>query len=133
MTDDFELDELSKALNDDDVSHAVLPDPKAEAIDPEDDRDNWPEIEIDYEDGKPNFEFLAASGTRKNGKPFNHELRVMRGTPVAVPPSIVNMLRETKRTTYRQRRDPETGRNVMVPEDRPPIPWRLVEKGKYVK
>lgn len=100
-------------------------------LDPEEDKANWPKIFIDFEDGKPNYEYLGVSGTMKDGRPFTHTLQVMRGVDASVPPSIVNMLRSTKETRYNQVPDPTTGRMNLVRTERSPIPWRLVEKGKY--
>ena len=102
-------------------------------LDPEQDRDNWPTILIDMEDEKPNYEFLSTSGTMKDGTPFNHDLQVQRGIGVKVPPSIVHTLEEAVSTHYVQRRDPQTGKNIMIRQDRSAIPWRLVHKGKYIE
>jgi len=101
-------------------------------IDPEYDRENWPTIMIDMEDGKPNYEFLSVHGTLKNGEPFDHDLKVMRGVNVQVPPSVVNMLRTAVSAHYVQRQDPVTGTSIMVRSDRSAIPWRLVRGGKYI-
>lgn len=100
-------------------------------IDPEDDRENWPTIIIDAADGMPNYEFVAAHGTKKNGSVFGHELQIMRGVEVQVPPSVVYGLRDTMATHYIQRRDPLTGQNIMIKQERSSIPWRLVKGGKY--
>lgn len=147
--DEFDLNE---ALDGADVKPQKVPAKKAaKKIDPEDDRKNWPVIRIARVKGLPNFHYLSASGTRPGpmnsdgtpktdakdkpilGKPFNHELKVMRGVDVPVPPSIVNMLNSTFRTEYEQTYDPITGRGVLEASDVPPIPWQLVEKGKYIK
>ncbi len=105
---------------------------KAEKVlDPEEDKENWPTIFIDFEDGKPNYEFLGCSGTMKDGRPFTHTLQVMRGVDVKVPPSIVNMLRTSREARYHQVQDPVSGRLTMVRNDRSSIPWRMTEKGKY--
>lgn len=101
-------------------------------IDPEDDRVNWPTIIIDSEDGKPNYEFIAAHGTKKDGTPFDHELQVMREVEVKVPPSVIYLLRESTATHYTQRRGPDN-RVQLVAQKRAPIPWRLVDGGKYIK
>jgi hypothetical protein len=101
------------------------------ALDPEMDRDNWPVIHIESEEGKPNYEFLAVHGTLQNGKPFDHELQVQRGVDVAVPPSIVFMLRNAIATHMKQVRNPQTGLNDRVFVDRSAIPWRLIKGGKY--
>lgn len=100
-------------------------------IDPEDDRANWPTIHIEMEADKPNYEFLLASGTKKDGSPFHHELQVMRGVDVQVPPSVVYALRDAVAAHYVQRRDPTTGRNHLIRMDRSAIPWRLIKAGKY--
>ncbi len=107
------------------------PEVEAPFIDPEDDKDNWPVIMIDPEDGKPNYEFLSVSGTKKNGKPFNHDLQVMRGVHVPVPPSIVNMLNVAVSSHFTQIRDPQTGERKMVRDERSSVPWRLIKPGKY--
>jgi len=101
-------------------------------IDPEYDRENWPTILIDMEDGKPNYEFLSVHGTLGNGEPFDHDLKVMRGVNVQVPPSVVNMLRTAISAHYTQRKDPVTGTNIMIRSDRSAVPWRLVRGGKYI-
>ena len=104
---------------------------KAGAIDPEDDRDNWPVIHIEMEDGKPNFEYVAAHGTKRDGTPFGHELQVMRGVDAKVPPSIIYCLRDAVSDHYVQRRDPMTGQMTMEKQNRSAIPWRMVKGGKY--
>lgn len=104
---------------------------QARKLDPEEDRENWPTIFIDFEDGRPNYAFLGASGTMKDGRPFNHQLQVQRGVDVKVPPSIVNMLRTSKERHGRQVEDPVTGRMVMNHYDKSSEPWRLIEKGAY--
>lgn len=101
-------------------------------IDPELDRANWPVIHIEMEDGKPNWEYIASHGTLKNGDPFGHELQVMRGVDVAVPPSIVNTLREAVATHHVPRRDPATGKLRLERQDRSAIPWRLIKAGKHI-
>jgi hypothetical protein len=103
-------------------------------LDPEEDKANWPTIFVDFEDGKPNYEFLGVSGTMKDGRPFTHTLQIQRGVEgVPVPPSIVNMLSSTKETRFVQSQDPVTGRMNMTRTERAPIPWRLIEKGKYCR
>ena len=104
---------------------------KGKVLDPEEDRENWPTIFIDFEDGKPNFEFVGVRGTMKDGRPFTHELRIQRGVDVQVPPSVVNFLKISKEARYTQTPDPVTGRMTMNRTDRAPLPWRLIEKGKY--
>lgn len=101
-------------------------------IDPEMDRENWPTIIIEMEEGKPNYEFVTSHGTMKNNKPFGHELQIMRGVEVPVPPSIVESLQRTVATHFVPRRDPVTGRLNMERQDRSAIPWRLVKAGKYL-
>lgn len=113
------------------IAASTPPAKKTKALDPEEDRANWPTIFIDFEDGKPNYEYVGVSGTMKDGRPFTHSLQVQRGVDVVVPPSVVNMLRTTKQTHYHQTADPVTGRQVMHQNDRAPLPWRLIEKGKY--
>jgi hypothetical protein len=132
MSDEFGLtdEQLNAELTKDNKAPAKKV-AAAKNIDPEDDRDNWPVIQVDHEDGKSNFEFISVSGTKKDGKPFTHDLRVMRGVDVPVPPSVVGMLRSSMRAHYHQTQDPTTGRNIMHKTERPPIPWRMVEKGKY--
>jgi hypothetical protein len=103
------------------------------AANPETDRENWPVIHIESEEGKPNYEFLAVQGTLPNGKAFGHELQVQRGVDVAVPPSIVLMLRDAIATHMRQVRNPQTGLNDRVFSDRSAIPWRLIKGGKYLQ
>ncbi len=105
---------------------------KAE-LDPEEDRENWPIIHIEMEDEKPNYEYLAAHGTMQNGEPFGHELQVMRGIDVAVPPSIVYSLRDAIGSHYASRRDPRTGKTELIKQDRSAVPWRLVNPGPHVK
>jgi hypothetical protein len=111
------------------IPEDLAPAKKTKSIDPEDDRKNWPVIHIDFEDGKSNFEFLAARGTKKDGSPFNHELKVQRGVDVAVPPSVVNMLRTSIAARYHQGDLSQPVRRT----DRSALPWQLVEKGKYIK
>jgi hypothetical protein len=101
-------------------------------IDPEEDRENWPIIHIEMEDEKPNYEYLAAHGTMQNGQPFGHELQVMRGVDVAVPPSIVYALRDAISSHYSSRRD-SSGKTSLVKQDRSAVPWRLVNPGPHVK
>lgn len=107
--------------------------PRRATLDPEDDRENWPTIHIEMEDGKPNYEFLAMHGTKKNGQPFGHELQVMRGVDVKVPPSIVNMLRMAVAAHYVPTRDPQTGKSKLQRQDRSSVPWRLIHGGKYIQ
>jgi len=144
---EFNLDDV---LNDAPVNHE-MPEQVAKKIDPEDDRENWPVIRIARVKGLPNFHYCATSGTRPGpmmadgtpkldakgkpilGKPFNHELKVMRGVDVPVPPSIVNMLRTSERTEYEQQYDPTTGRGFLGASEVPPIPWQLVEKGPHIQ
>jgi len=125
-------------LNDADLEAALEPAAKArkpktveKVLDPEEDRENWPTIFIDFEDKKPNYEFVGVSGTMKDGRPFTHSMQIQRGVDAKVPPSVVNMLRSTKQTVYHQSPDPMTGRMNMNRSDRAPLPWRLIEKGKY--
>ena len=99
-------------------------------IDPEDDRENWPTIYIEMEDGKPNYEFVASHGTKKDGSSFGHDLQIMRGVDVQVPPSIVNTLKEMVATHYVPKRGPD-GRAFLDRQDRSSIPWKLVRGGKY--
>ena len=101
-------------------------------LDPEEDRENWPIIHIEMEDEKPNYEYLAAHGTMQNGQPFGHELQVMRGVDVAVPPSIVYALRDAISSHYSSRRD-SSGKTSLVKQDRSAVPWRLVNPGPHVK
>ncbi len=101
-------------------------------LDPEEDRGNWPIIHIEMEDEKPNYEYLAAHGTMQNGQPFGHELQVMRGVKVAVPPSIVYALRDAVSSHYSSRRNP-SGKTIMVKQERSAIPWRMVNPGPHVK
>lgn len=101
-------------------------------IDPEDDRENWPTIHVEMEEGKPNYEYLAVSGTKKNGVPFSHRLQIMRGRDAQVPPSIVNMLRDAVSTHYSQRRD-ASGKMQMIKQERSSIPWRLIKSGKHIQ
>lgn len=116
-----------------DLGDTVVQEPKASAafIDPELDRDNWPIILIEMEEGKPNYEFIASHGTMKNGEPFDHDMQIMRGVEVAVPPSIVDTLRCSVATHHVPRRNPETNRIELVRQDRSAVPWRLVKGGKY--
>ncbi len=100
-------------------------------IDPELDRENWPIIMIDNEDGKPNYEFVAAHGTLRNGDAFSRECQIMRGVEVPVPPSIVNVLNLAVSAHYKHVKDPETGNNKLVRSDRSSVPWRIVKPGKY--
>ena len=116
----------------------AAPEKAAEAVpakadlDPEEDRENWPIIHIEMEDEKPNYEYLAAHGTMQNGQPFGHELQVMRGVDVAVPPSIVYALRDAISSHYSSRRD-SSGKTSLVKQDRSAVPWRLVNPGPHVK
>jgi len=102
-------------------------------LDPEQDKKNWPTIHIEMEEGKPNYEFLAVRGTMKTGRTFSHELQVMRGVDVQVPPSVVNMLRESVATYFAQQRNAITGKMDMIRQNRSSIPWRLITGGKYIK
>ena len=111
---------------------AVEAAPAKAALDPEEDRENWPIIHIEMEDEKPNYEYLAAHGTMQNGQPFGHELQVMRGVDVAVPPSIVYSLRDAISSHYSSRRD-SSGKTSLVKQDRSAVPWRLVSPGLHVK
>ena len=111
---------------------AVEAAPEKVALDPEEDRENWPIIHIEMEDEKPNYEYLAAHGTMQNGQPFGHELQVMRGVDVAVPPSIVYSLRDAISSHYSQRRD-ASGKTSLIKQERSAIPWRLVSPGLHVK
>ena len=132
-------EELDLGLGDIDIQ--PIPEPKskkkvetpvkASAIDPEDDRDNWPTIRIESVDGKPNYETIVCGGTRKNGKPFLHDLQIFRGHDVAVPPSVVNTLLEAVEAHHVPRRDPATGKSMLVKQNRSAIPWRMVKGGKY--
>lgn len=132
MTDankEFDLD-----LNMDDLPEPTKKAPKkaaAKAIDPEDDRDNWPIIQIDAEEGRPNFEFLGVQGTKQNGEPFDHYLRVQRGVDVPVPPSVVRMLQNAVATHMKQVRNAQTGLNDKIYYNKPSVSWRLVKGGKY--
>jgi hypothetical protein len=125
-------------LNDDASVDMEAPEPvkpkKAQPkVDPERDKKNWPEIMIEMESGKPNYEFLSAHGTDQEGRPFGHDLQVMRGVPVKVPPSVYNMLKESVADHYIQVRDPDTGRNKMIRQERSTVPWRPVNPGKYCR
>ena len=111
---------------------AVEASPAKAALDPEEDRENWPIIHIEMEDEKPNYEYLAAHGTMQNGQPFGHELQVMRGVDVAVPPSIVYALRDAVGSHYSSRRD-ASGKTSLAKQDRSAVPWRLVNPGLHVK
>ena len=111
---------------------AVEAAPAKPALDPEEDRENWPIIHIEMEDEKPNYEYLAAHGTMQDGHPFGHELQVMRGVDVAVPPSIVYSLRDAISSHYSSRRD-SSGKTSLVKQDRSAVPWRLVSPGLHVK
>ena len=104
---------------------------RAAAIDPEDDRENWPTIRIESVDGKPNYETIVCGGTRKNGKPFLHEMQILREHDVKVPPSVVNTLLEAVEAHHVPRRDPVTGKAMLMKQNRSAIPWRMVKGGKY--
>ena len=104
---------------------------RATAIDPEDDRENWPTIRIEPVEGKPNYETIVCGGTRKNGKPFLHELQILREHDVKVPPSVVNTLLEAVEAHHVPRRDPVTGKAMLMKQNRSAIPWRMVKGGKY--
>lgn len=106
--------------------------PKKKVLDPEDDRANWPTISISSEDGKPNYETVIVYGTKQDGTPFGHDLQIMRDTPVKVPPSVVNALKEAVSAHFHPKRG-EDGRQKLVRQDRPSIPWQLIDKGKYIK
>jgi hypothetical protein len=102
-------------------------------LDPEYDRANWPTIIIDFEQDKPNYEFVAAHGTCKNGDPFGWDMQIQRGVEVKVPPSIVYALRDARSTHFTQVTDPLTGTTSMRRQDRSAIPWSLVSGGKYIR
>src|SRR5512135_3234715 len=87
-------------------------------IDPEDDRANWPTIMINTEDGKPNYETVIVHGTKKDGTPVGHDLQIMRGVPVKVPPSVVNALKEAVATHTVASKDRD-GQLVLIRQDRP--------------
>lgn len=124
---DSAVDELSGAFGTQDAPV------KSTKLDPEDDRANWPTIRIDDEEGKPNYEFLGAHGTKEDGSPFGHELQVMRGVDVQVPPSIVYMLRDAVSTHFTDTKDPVTGKIKRLRTDRKAIPWTLVKQGNATK
>jgi hypothetical protein len=123
MNEEFLMEELDSTL----VGSQMVVD----EIDPELDKENWPVITIDPVKGHPNYEFVAAHGTLKNGQPFSKECQIMRGVEVAVPPSIVNVLKIAVSASYTQVPDPLTGKNMMVRSDQSSVPWRLVKPGKY--
>ncbi len=125
VNDEFGLDDL------DVQAKPSAPKKNKKVLDPEMDKKNWPMIHIEMEEGKPNYEYLAAHGTMKDGRPFGHELQVMRGVDVQVPPSIVYMLQDAVSAHYVQRRDPTTGKMLMTRQDRSSIPWRMIKGGKY--
>lgn len=100
-------------------------------IDPEHDKANWPTIHIDNVKELPNYEYVAAHGTYKDGSPLSREFQIMRGTDVQVPPSIVNVLKIAICTEYESKNDPMTGKNILVPVTRSSIPWRMVKQGNY--
>lgn len=135
VNDEFSFDEIIEGAERPAAKGGkkVAPQHNAKAIDPEYDRENWPTIRIEAENDKPNYEFLSAHGTLKNGDPFDHELQVMRGVDVQVPPSIVYALRDAIASHYQQRRDPTNGRMQMVRMERSTIPWHLVKSGKYIQ
>jgi len=108
------------------------PDVEIVELDPEYDRENWPTVLIDFEQGKPNYEFVAAHGTCKNGDPFGWDMQIQRGVNVKVPPSIVYALRDARGSHYTQTTDPSTGKTSMLRQDRSAIPWTLVSGGKYI-
>lgn len=129
--DEFKLDDLEIDGLPDKKGKAAKP-PKAErVIDPEDDRDHWPVIHIEAEEGKPNFEYLYAMGTKKNGDTFEHYLQVRRGENVSVPPSIVYALNDAVATHMRQVKNQATGLNDKIYYERSSLPWRLIKGGKY--
>lgn len=128
-----EKDMAAKASAKKPAPQKTPPAPKQKFIDPEDDRENWPTIRIELEDGKPNYEFISVHGTKQDGSPVGHDLQVMRGVDVKVPPSVVNALREAVSAHYVPRRDPQTGRNSLERQDRSAIPWQLVRAGKYIR
>lgn len=103
-----------------------------EDLDPEDDRANWPTIMINTEEGKPNYETVIVHGTKKNGTPFGHDLQIMRGVPVKVPPSVVYDLQDAVATHVIATKDRD-GKQILVRQDRPGVSWNLIDKGKYVK
>lgn len=110
------------------VVKEVLPD-----IDPEDDRANWPTIRIEHEKAKPNYEFVSAHGTKKNGSPFGWDMQIMRGVDVKVPPSIVHVLLDAVSTHYPTVLDPVTKEKKQLRQNRSAIPWTLVSGGKYIR
>jgi len=101
-------------------------------VDPEDDRENWPTIMINTEEGKPNYETVIVHGTKKDGTLFGHDLQIMRGVPVQVPPSVVYDLQDAIATHMVSGKDFE-GKQVLRRFDRPSVSWNLIDKGKYVK
>ena len=104
-----------------------------EEIDPELDRENWPVIRIDFEEGKPNYAVLSANGTMRNGQAFEHTLQIRRGDDVAVAPSVVYLLRDCVASHYVPVKDQQTGKTRMVRQERSSIPWTLVRGGKYIR
>lgn len=133
VNDEFDLDNIIEGTPKNGKAEKLKKAVATDELDPEYDRDNWPTIRIEAENDKPNYEFLSAHGTMKNGQPFGHELQVMRGVDVQVPPSIVYALRDAVATHFQQRRDPVTGRMQMVRMDRSSVPWHLVKPGKYIR
>ncbi len=132
QNEEFNLDDLNETLNSAAAAPQEVPDaPVEKFIDPEDDRENWPIIKIGHVKGMPNFHFLGAAGTKQNGEPFGHELKVMRGVNSPVPPSVLHMLQDTVKTEYEQTFDDKGGFGERTPIDSPPIPYSLIKGGKY--
>lgn len=129
LNDDFDV----LGLNDGEKpAKATAPKVGPKALDPEDDRDNWPTIMISSEDGKPNYETVIVHGTKRDGTPFGHDLQIMRGVQVKVPPSVVYCLQDAVATHIVAGKDRD-GHMVQIRQERPSVPWQLINKGKYVK
>jgi hypothetical protein len=131
-TEEFVLPGKGKAPSKVEVAEEVLEVVELVELDPEEDRANWPIIRLDSEEGKPNYEYIAAHGTMRNGQSFGHELQIMRGVEVQVPPSIVYVLRDMIATHHVPVRD-SSGRVKLERQNRSSIPWQLVKGGKYIK
>jgi len=132
MNDEFAVEGIS--TKDNDLLSASLVEQRSSPIteiDPERDKDNWPTIIIDMENEKPNYEYVAAHGTMRDGSPFSRECQIQRGVEVKVAPSIVRVLQTAVSAHFVQRPDPITGKMIMDRQDRSSIPWRLVKAGKY--
>jgi hypothetical protein len=137
MTDQISDDALAGIMDGEDVkpvevsapvdSGQVTLDPEREkdavppmpAIDqtlsPGNDRADWPEVVIDEQEGKPNFEVVGV-----NGKTY----QIMRGQPTRVPPEVLHVLENAIASRMVQYQD-DQGQTAHRMVDYPAVPYRV--------